>query len=242
VVAASALLRLGTTLDAGGNAASILPAALEAGVRIVHRVSASIVGILALAALVLAWRARPVPGERLAALVAIAALTLLLAGIGRYTPGYRFVPVTVLNSVAGVALACAFVWLRGEALRRGAERDRVVALAAGLALLGLLAELKFGTAASASAMHGLPGAFEPLHVALGPVALGVAVFAAALRQRGSPSRRLRAAIAALAAAQMAFGMTLAAMGSARGMPAAWIHAMLGCAIAMALAALAARGR
>lgn len=240
VVAASALLRLGTSLDAGGNAASTLPAALESAARIAHRISASAVGLVALAAAVVAWRGRPVGAERGAALAAVVVLTLFLAALGRYTPGYRFVGVTVANAVSGVALACAFAWLRAGA--RGADRaPRPAALAAALTLLAVLAELGLGTAASASGMQGVM-AFEPLHVGLGPVVGGMAAAVAARGYRESSRRGIRKGIVALALAQMALGSVLAAAGGARGIPAAWAHAMIACAMALALAALAARGR
>lgn len=215
VVAASALLRLGTSIDAGGNAASILAPALESFARIAHRIAASAVGLLAVAAVIVALRERPVPCARRAPLVAIVAFTLVLAAIGRYTPGYRFLGVTVANAVLGVGLACAFLLLSART-----ETRRMLVVAA------ILFEIGLGTAASAAAMHGRL-AFEPLHVALGPV---VAAFVAwiGLRERGW--------IAALAVAQLALGMLLAAMGSSRGLPGQWLHAMLACALALAVVA------
>ncbi|HSN20232.1 MAG TPA: hypothetical protein VLS49_06125 [Usitatibacter sp.] len=228
VVAASALLRLGTTLDAGGNAASTLAPALESVARIAHRVSASAVGLLAIAAIVLALRDRPVPCGRRAGLVAIVVFTAVLAAIGRYTPGYRFTGVTVANAVLGVALAAAFAWLRLQSADRGARLPR----ARLLVLAAVLAEIALGTAASAAAMHGRL-AFEPLHVALGPAVAALAAWAA-LGQRGG--------IAALAIAQMALGIALAAMGASRALPGQWLHAMLACALVLALAGARSRNR
>lgn len=249
VVAASALLRLGTSIDAGGNATSTLAPALESFARIAHRIAASAVGLLAVAALIVALRERPVPCARRAPLVAIVAFTLVLAAIGRYTPGYRFLGVTVANAVLGVALACAFALLQTgtrrtrrntEGTEKGEERRRkwlptqesrgAIPLVRMLVLAAVLVEIGLGTAASAAAMHGR-FAFEPLHVALGPVVAGLVAWIA-LRERGW--------IAALAVMQMALGMALAAMGAARGIPGEWLHAMLACALAVALTACAAR--
>jgi hypothetical protein len=226
VVAASALLRLGTRLDAGGNAVSMLAAALESLARLAHRVSASLVALVALAAVVLAIRARPVPCGRRAALAAIVLATVALAAIGRYTPGYRFVGVTVANATLGVLLAAAFAFLRAQANDGARKGPRVAPL---LVLVAVLAETALGTAASAEAMHGRV-AFEPLHLALGPVVAALAVWAA-IRYRGG--------IAAIAVAQLGLGIALAALGASRGVPGEWLHAMLACALAIALASRAA---
>lgn len=220
VVAASALLRLGTSIDPGGNAASTLAPALESSARLAHRIAASAVAILALAAVALALRERPVPCRRRAALAAIVVFTLVLATIGRHTPGYRFLAVTVANSVLGAALACAFAWLAVA----GTQRARSMRIAYAGVVVAILAEIALGTAASAAAMHGRL-AFEPVHVALGPVAAGLVAWIA-LRERRW--------IAALAVLQMVLGMALAALGSARGLPGEWLHAMLACALAVAV--------
>jgi len=218
VVAASALLRLGTSLDAGGNAASTLAPALESSARIVHRAAASAVGLLVIAALALALRQRPVPCRRRAALAAIVVCTLGLAAIGRYTPGYRFAGVTVANAVLGVALACGFASL-------AVERQTAIRPAYVIGILAVLAQVGLGSAASAEAMHGRL-AFEPLHVALGPVVAAVVAWIA-VRDRGW--------IAVLAVLQMALGMALMVPGAARGLPGEWLHAMLACALAVVLA-------
>lgn len=242
VVAASALLRLATALDAGGNAASRLPATVEAIARLAHRISASGAGIAALAVLVLAFASRPVPRARLAAVGAVVLLTAGLAAIGRYTPGYRFLAVTVGNALGGIALACAFLWLRMQATRGAPLEGRsAVARAATLGLAVVLVQAGLGTAASALAMRGVR-TLEPWHVASGFAVAGIAVAVAAYRYRESGSRAARAWILALVLAQMALGFALAAADAQRGIPGAWAHAMLACALALALTALAARGR
>ena len=221
VVAASALLRLGTVLDAGGNPSSLLAPALQSAARLAHRVCASAVGLAALAAVLLVLRVRPVPCARRAPLAAAVLCTLMLAAIGPYTPGYRHVGVTVANAVLGIALAASLAALAAQASRPG-SRAR---LATRLALLAVLIEAALGTAGSAAAMHGRL-AFEPLHVALGPV-VGAIVVVAALRGGRW--------IAGLALAQMGLGIVLAAMGASRGLPGQWLHAMLAALLAVALA-------
>jgi hypothetical protein len=242
VVAASALLRLATTLDAGGNATSRLPATVEAIARLAHRISASGVGIVALAVLVVAFTSRPVPRARLAAIAVIVLLTAMLAAIGRYTPGYRFLPVTIANALGGIALACAFMGLRMQATRSAQTAGRTaVPVAATLALAVVLVQAGVGTAASALAMHGVR-TLEAWHVASGFAVVGIAVAVAAYRYRDGGGRVQRAWIFAIALAQMALGFVLAAADAQRGIPGAWVHAMLACALALALTALAARGR
>ena len=240
VVAASALLRLATTLDAGGNATSRLPATVEAITRLAHRICASGVAIVALAVMVVAFASRPVPRARLAAIAVIVLLTAMLAAIGRYTPGYRFLPVTIANALGGIALACAFMWLRMQSTG-GADVEGRTAVSRGamLALAVVLAQAGVGTAASALAMHGVR-TLEPWHVASGFAVAGIAVAVAAYRYREAGAAR--AWILALALGQMGIGFVLAAADAQRGIPGAWVHAMLACALALALTALAARGR
>jgi hypothetical protein len=93
----------------------------------------------------------------------------------------------------------------------------------------LPADPPLGTAARAEAMHGRV-AIEPVLLALGPVVAALAVWAA-IRYRGG--------IAAIAVAQLGLGIALAALGASRGVPGEWLHAMLACALAIALASRAA---
>lgn len=232
VVAASVLLRLGTSLDAGGHATSLLAPALENAVRLGHRLAATGVALLAVAAFVLVVRAHPGWRERIHAVVAIILLTVLLAAIGWVTPGYRLVGVTVANVVAGVTLACAFWWLRAPAA--AGTRGAGAAFAAA-ALLAVVVQVASGAFTSALAMHGLRS-FEPLHVALGPVVAALAIVAAA---RNAGRRRTAAwCVAALGIAQLVLGMWLAAEET-RSIPAGGSHALLAALLAVSLVALRA---
>lgn len=228
VVAASALLRLGTTLDAGGNVAAELPAMLRVPVRLAHRIAASGVAIVAVAAVIVALAGR-VARARAAPLAAVVALTALLAIVGPLTPGHRFAAVTVANALGGVALACAFLWLRGS------PGARATSLAALAALAVLFAHAGLGTAASAASMHG-EHALDAWHVAAGPAIAAIVVAAATQGRHAAPARALRWTLVGFAVAQMALGMALLAAPAAR--PLAWAHALGACAVALALAALA----
>lgn len=233
ILAMSVLLRLGTQIEAG-EVVSTLPSALEQGARIAHRVAAMGVAALAALALVAALRARPVP--RRWAVACIAALTLLLAIIGRYTPGYRLDLVTIVNVVAGTALACAFWWLRapGDAAPRHSDAVAWIALALLLALAAL------GAAANAAAMRG-ERAFGPLHLWLAAIFTLLALTAAWRRRR---RRGLAIAVATLAPLQFGVGFLLVGVAGARPIALVWGHAMIACALALLLVSLAApiRGR
>jgi hypothetical protein len=254
ILMASALLRLTSGVEAG-EAHSLLPPAVETGARIAHRISAMGVAILAALALVVSLRVRPVPASRLVAVCAIVAFTLVLAMIGRYTPGYRLAAVTVVNVAAGTALACAFWWLRELAVP---GRISAVAVAA-LALL--LAQAAVGAAASSAAMWGGRGFGPPGSVAWGgppgsvawggppgSVAWGgplhvwvamlfvIVVAAASWQQR--QRRVLVAAILSLTAAQLALGVYLV---GARSPTLALAHAAVAAVLGLLLVRLMKKG-
>ena len=88
--------------------------------RVLHRVTAMLVGLLALWIAFVGW-SRLDAGERVAAACALA-LTVGLAWLGRYTPG-GLPLVTQANVVGGFALAGAFAWIaaRGRGTLAGAS-------------------------------------------------------------------------------------------------------------------------
>lgn len=225
ILAMSVLLRLGTQMQEG-QAISILPADIEVWARIAHRVAAMGVGILAALALVAAWKGDGSMRRPTAALAAVIGLTLLLAVIGRYTPGYRVDAVTVLNVAGGVALAAAFWALRP---RLGAPADGV-ALAA-LALLLLLAAL--GAAADAAALRG-ERAFGPVHLWIAAIFACLAAWAA-WRQRARRAVAIATVLATLA--QFGLGLALIASREPRPLGLGWAHAMLACLLALLLVSL-----
>jgi len=228
ILAMSFLLRLGTRIEADA-AFSILPADIEQWARVAHRIAAMAVGLLAALALVAVATERPVSRARVGPVACVVALTLLLSAIGRYTPGYRFDLVTVLNVVGGIGLAAAFWWLRESGA--SSRRPDLVATAA-LGLLLVLATL--GACADAYAMRG-ERAFVPPHLVFAPVFVVAALYAA-WRQRHRFV--LAGALAVLVLTQAVLGFVLVAGPDMRAMAPAWIHGMIAMAVAFLLVSLA----
>jgi len=112
ILAMSALLRLTTVFAADGHTVSTLPGMVEDTARLIHRLAASTVGLLALWATVLCWRQRRLLPHAVIPVVALVAATLVLALIGPLTPGYRFTAVTVANVLGGTVLLASCWWLR----------------------------------------------------------------------------------------------------------------------------------
>jgi len=241
ILAASVLLRLSTAFDAGGAAQSRLPELVETISRLAHRFAAMAVSVLALLAAMVAFTTRPLPRGRLAAVATILVLTVFLAVLGRYTPGYAAAAVTVGNVVGGMLLACAFWWLREDGLLRSAPPGPRAFVLAGTAFAALVGQSALGAATSAIALRSA-SALDPLHAAAG-VACAILVGFAAWPHRHRASSRLPAGVAAGAVAmQLALGPLLALAGGARPAALAWAHGMVALALALALVSLAARSR
>ena len=106
--------------------------------RTLHRVSASVVGLLAIGLLVFGWNGLPRSG-RVAAVSALL-ISAFLAWLGRYTP--HPVPwVTIGNVGGGFALIAAFACVaacRGRGLAWARPQDAGLAIAAGALLVVLL--------------------------------------------------------------------------------------------------------
>lgn len=228
ILAMSFLLRLGTRIEADV-AFSVLPADVEQWARLAHRVAAMAVGILAALALAAVATERPVRRARVAPVACVLVLTLLLSVIGRYTPGYRFELVTVLNVAGGIGLAAAFWWLR---LATGATRAPDVVATAALGLLLVMATL--GAGVDTFAMRGLRS-FIPLHLVFAPVFLVAALFTA-WRHRRRPVAAI--AMVLLIMLQVVLGFVLVAGPDTRSIVPAWTHGMIAMAIAFMLVSLA----
>lgn len=228
LLAMSFLLRLGTRVEADV-AFSVLPLDVEQWARLAHRVAAMAAGILAAVALVAVAMERPVRRARVAPIACIIALTLMLSVIGRYTPGYRYDQVTVLNVVGGLGLVAAFWWLR---VAPGFPRPPDFVASAALGLLLVLAAL--GVWVDANAMRGTR-AFVPVHLVFAPVFIVTALYAA-WRQR----RRLAlaGAVVVLVLIQVVLGFVLVAGPDMRAMVPAWTHGMIAMALAFLLVSLA----
>lgn len=230
VLAASALLRLATTLS-GGVATTSLPQAIEDPVRLVHRIAAMGISGLAIWAFVLAWRARKVapPADRaLRIATIILLLTVFLSALGPFTPGYRFDAVTVGNVAGGVALILAFqAW--GWAAMKGSPRGAAPARIARWALLAFAAQVMLGALVSAQAMTQRFDALIP-HILSAILVVSCAVV---WWMRAPNARRALTAALLLIALQCIGGSALALL-AVRPLLLAVGHAMLSPLIGMAL--------
>lgn len=154
ILAASIMLRLTTLVEEDGLRSS-LPSEIENLVRMVHRVSASGVGLLALVVTGIAWTQRRRAPYAVSPVAWLVAATLLLAAIGPLTPGYRYISVTIANVVAGTVLLSACWWLR-EILAWG-PRDSATRCHPLLrtTIVVFAAHVGMGAAASAFEMRGV---------------------------------------------------------------------------------------
>ncbi len=228
ILATSVLLRLGARLE-GGEAVSMLPADVEFWSRLAHRIAASAVGVLAMVALVALARGGEGARARRAEIAWVVALTVLLAMVGRYTPGYRHDIVTVVNVVGGMGLAVAFVALAlpAAAVERSDPAVRL-ALAAVTVAVGL------GALADASLLWGRDGYSWP-HLVAGGMAVVLSLAAAwRLRRRGAAA----GFAAALAIFQAVLGLALWGERASRPLVPGWIHGLTALLLAFALLRLA----
>lgn len=128
--------------------------------RVMHRLAAAAVGVIALAVAAAAWN-RPQRRALVCVSAALLALTLFLAVLGRATPGAQLPAVTLGNVLGGMAMLGLFwwLWLETSALPR---RGSPALLRAGVLGLVLLA-VQFGLGTLVSANHasaacpGFPG-------------------------------------------------------------------------------------
>ncbi|MFO1300759.1 MAG: COX15/CtaA family protein [Burkholderiaceae bacterium] len=104
--------------------------------RALHRVSATLAGVLVLLVVVFGWSSMG-GGARIAAAVALVD-TVFLSWLGRYTP-HDLPLVTLGNLVGGLLLAVALAWIAAARGGRGVPPGSRNVAVAGLALLGLLA-------------------------------------------------------------------------------------------------------
>lgn len=236
ILGASIFLRLTTQVGEGGALASTLPLVVERAVRMVHRLSASSVGLLALLAVGLCWR-RPAAAVARRPTIGIVAATVVLAVIGPLTPGYRYASVTVANVVVGTILLASFWWLR-ETLATVRTRHRPVHPLLIATFVVFFLHVGLGAAASALEMRGIHWiAF--LHV--GTAMLTSMLIGAILwdRREHKPLVRLVSAMAALLVAQLALGVLLLWIGG-RPPGLGLVHAMLSPLLVAGLVSLARR--
>lgn len=237
ILGASILLRLTSVFNPQGRVGSALEPALEQVVRMLHRLSASGVALLALCAVVLCWRQRRVAPQLARPTAWIVTSTLVLAIIGPFTPGYRLAAITVVNVSCGVLLLMSFWWLRESVASYSVGRRSVDAFS-WLAIVALLLQVGTGAAASAWEMQGVhwPALVHLAWVVLCIIPIGVLL----LDQRGRSSPSWNTfAVAGLLAGQVLLGYLLMWQGS-RSVGLSFLHAMLAPLLAAGLVSLIKR--
>jgi len=237
ILGSSMLLRLNTQFATDGAALSTLPPAIENAARLLHRLSASGVGVLAIIAASVLWMRRPLPARYANPLKWIIATTVLLSVIGPLTPGYRVAAVTVGNVAGGMALLVACWWLRESValpIRTKPKADPLPQFA----LAVFMAQVATGALASAGLMRESPG-FAIVHLG---TALLATMFIGALawsRQKVPKCAVVSVVVAGLLLAQVALGIALMAEGKT-AVTLAYVHGMLSPLMAMSLVSLMLR--
>ena len=230
VLVVSMVLRLESNFDPDGMAVSALSAGLEQGIRLLHRLAASGVALLALAAAVLCWMRRATSRFAWIPSMWVALATLVLSVIGPMTPGYRIAFITVANVGLGVVLVMAFWWLREVAGLPATRRGRYDGFQR-TALLAFVLHAATGAATSAAMAQG---GRLPLSLALWLVLAGAAWLQAA---GGSSRADWRHALLALVALQTLTGY-LSMSPDSRDVKYLLAHALLTPVLAMVLVSLA----
>lgn len=232
--------------------------------RILHRVSAMVVGVLVVVIVVVGWSSMS-GGARTAAAFALAD-TIFLAWLGRFTP-HPFPLVTIANLLGGIALAAAFAWIAAslripaQSIARSATMPAFVALAL-LAAAGWIGTMigahdAIGVCETARCMGSIrldTGALDPLrtpqvldaagarglhwlHRAVA-LAFAIAAFIAVARARRGGVGFMAAVLLLLLVVQIASGIGTTL--GVRALAAATAHNALAALLAVALAAIAAR--
>ena len=238
ILGASILLRLTSVLDPQGHVSSTLAAPTEQAIRLLHRVCASSVALLALCSVVLCWRQRQAAPSRMTQPVLwIVATTVILALIGPLTPGYRLAGVTVVNVGCGVLLLLSFWWLR-ESAAPDAAGNRPLDAFSWAAMAALLVQVGTGAAASAWEMHAVHWP-ALVHLASG-LFCAILIGGVLLDQRdksGTGGRRWVAA--GLLVGQLLLGYLLMGQDE-RSVALSFFHAMLAPLLASAFVSLLKR--
>jgi len=126
------------------------------GARLTHRIAASAVGIVLLAALLVGVAQRPWPKRQVAITIAALAVALFLAGLGSTLPASTdampSLRVTLSNLGGGFALLALLWWLRLSTLpaaRLPEKSSALLKLAAALTLFAVVAQIALGALVSA---------------------------------------------------------------------------------------------
>ena len=237
ILGASMLLRLATIFGVDGHTISTLPASVEGATRLVHRLAASGVGLLAICAVVLRLTCKNLSAHVVAPITCIVAVTIFLALIGPMTPGYRHAAVTVGNIVGGMVLLMSFCWLR-ESVLAGSPVSKPLDPVLRATIVFFLVHIATGAATSAVEMHGVRGVTF-LH--MGTAMLSTSLISASLWERRGESTLANwtAATTVLLAVQIALGVALL-WSVSRPIWLAFGHGMVSPMLAIALVSLAKR--
>lgn len=238
ILGASMLLRLTTVFALDGHAISSLPPGIEYATRLLHRLAASGVALLALCAVTLCWIRRSSAAQLTRPTAWIVASTVILALIGPLTPGYRLSAITVVNVTGGMVLLMAFWWLR-ESVITAATMHQPVAAFSWAAIIAFVAHVGTGAAASAWEMHAVrwPAFVHLASLVLCLILIGVIWLEFRRERLLAP---WTAALASLLAIQLLVGYLMMWQDS-RPLGLTFLHAMLSSLLAMALVSLAVRG-
>ena len=237
ILGASILLRLTSVLDPQGHVSSTLAAPTEQAIRLLHRICASSVALLALFAVALYWKQRQAAPRMKQAVLGMVATTVILALIGPLTPGYRLAGVTVLNVSCGVLLLISFWWLRESAPPNSAGAWSLDSFS-WVAMFALLLQVGTGAATSAWEMHAVHWP-ALVHLACG-LFCGAMIGLVVLDQRDKswPSG-CRWVVAGLLAGQLVLGYLLMRQDQ-RSIALSFVHAMLAPLLASAFVSLLKR--
>lgn len=214
---------------------STLSPMTENVVRLVHRLAASGVGLLAIGAALIGWTRRPLPAAWSRPIWWMIATTVALAIIGPLTPGYRTTAVTVGNVSGGVLLLMACWWLR-ESTTYPPSSSKQNAPVLRLALCMLVIQVATGAAASALVMRG-SHEFALFHLAtamMSTMFIGAAAWSCRL-SRARPAK----AVAGLLLVQVVLGFMQLAIAETP-LALAFVHGMVSPLLAAALVSLALR--
>jgi heme A synthase len=237
ILGASILLRLNTQFGADGGPQSTLQPEYENTIRMVHRLAATSLGLLALAAAILCWIRRVKLPRAVQPVVWMVAATLLLAVIGPLTPGYRYSVVTIANVVAGTVLFAACWWLWETLIATPAlVRTQLPVIRITLAIF--LLHVALGAAASDFEMRGTHWV---AFVHTGSAMLTTMLLGSILwdNRKNAQSARLVRAMAGLLSIQVALGLvSLWMVGRPVGL--GFVHAMLSPLLLAGLVSLAER--
>jgi hypothetical protein len=237
ILGASILLRLTTQFGLDGVPLSTLSSNYENSIRMVHRLAATSLGLLALAAAILCWMRRSSLPKAVQPVVWMVAATLLLALIGPLTPGYCYSAVTIANVVAGTVLLAACWWLR-ETLVAAPALARTWRPVIRVTLAIFLLHVALGAAASDFEMRGTHWV---AFIHSGSAMLTTLLLGSILwdNRKNARSAKLVHAMAGLLTIQVALGLVSLWMAG-RPVRLDFVHAMLSPLLLAGLVSLAER--